>query len=166
MLNRISALLEDADTVNGRTIKQIAASAKVLDEEVLRPLDRPFHAQGGIAVLKGNLAPKGSVVKQAAVNVENMAQMCRVGRHLGEWLASPAARHTCHGLGTAHASHRYSRNAMRSRYRNYSTQNKFLLTRFVTTKVGIFYRIEKILGQKVSRIEGKSLSLSFKRQSK
>ena len=72
VLNRISALLEDADTVNGRTIKQIAASAKVLDEEVLRPLDRPFHAQGGIAVLKGNLAPKGSVVKQAAVSEKMM----------------------------------------------------------------------------------------------
>ena len=72
VLNRISGLLEDADTVNGRSIREIAASAKVLDDEVLRPLDRPFHQQGGIAVLKGNLAPKGSVIKQAAVSEKMM----------------------------------------------------------------------------------------------
>ena len=72
VLNRISGLLEDADTVNGRSIREIAASAKVLDEEILRPLDRPFHRQGGIAVLKGNLAPKGSVIKQAAVSEKMM----------------------------------------------------------------------------------------------
>ena len=72
VLNRISGLLEDADTVNGRSIREIAASAKVLDEEILRPLDRPFHQQGGIAVLKGNLAPKGSVIKQAAVSEKMM----------------------------------------------------------------------------------------------
>ncbi len=72
VLNRISGLLEDADTVNGRSIKEIAASAKVLDDEILRPLDRPFHVQGGIAVLKGNLAPKGSVIKQAAVSEKMM----------------------------------------------------------------------------------------------
>ena len=72
VLNRISGLLEDADTVNGRSIREIAVSAKVLDEEILRPLDRPFHQQGGIAVLKGNLAPKGSVIKQAAVSEKMM----------------------------------------------------------------------------------------------
>ena len=72
VLNRISGLLEDADTVNGRSIREIAASVKVLDEEILRPLDRPFHQQGGIAVLKGNLAPKGSVIKQAAVSEKMM----------------------------------------------------------------------------------------------
>ena len=72
VLNRIFGLLEDADTVNGRSIREIAASAKVLDEEILRPLDRPFHQQGGIAVLKGNLAPKGSVIKQAAVSEKMM----------------------------------------------------------------------------------------------
>lgn len=72
VLNRISGIIEDAPTVNGRSVKEIATSAKVLDEEVLRPLDKPFHAQGGIAVLKGNLAPKGSVIKQAAVSEKMM----------------------------------------------------------------------------------------------
>ncbi len=72
VLNRIKDKLEDAKTVNGRSIKEIAASAKVMDGEIIRPLDRPFHQQGGIAVLKGNLAPKGSVIKQAAVSEKMM----------------------------------------------------------------------------------------------
>ena len=72
VLNRIKDKLEDARTVNGRSIKEIAASAKVIDGEIIRPLDRPFHQQGGIAVLKGNLAPKGSVIKQAAVSEKMM----------------------------------------------------------------------------------------------
>jgi dihydroxy-acid dehydratase len=41
---------------------------KVLDPEVIRPLSNPYHAQGGIAILKGNLAPDGGVVKQSAVD--------------------------------------------------------------------------------------------------
>jgi dihydroxy-acid dehydratase len=43
------------------------APVKVLDENVIRPLGHPYHAQGGIAILKGNLAPDGGVVKQSAV---------------------------------------------------------------------------------------------------
>ena len=72
VLNRIKDKLEDAKTVSGRSIKEIAASAKVADGEIIRPLDKPFHKQGGIAVLKGNLAPKGSVIKQAAVSEKMM----------------------------------------------------------------------------------------------
>ncbi|HZE21277.1 MAG TPA: dihydroxy-acid dehydratase [Desulfobaccales bacterium] len=41
---------------------------KVLDENVIRPLDNPYHTQGGIAILRGNLAPDGAVVKQSAVD--------------------------------------------------------------------------------------------------
>ena len=57
-------------TVTGRTVAENVASRKVRDDEVIRPLDRPYHAQGGLAVLKGNLAPLGSVVKQSAVAEE------------------------------------------------------------------------------------------------
>jgi dihydroxy-acid dehydratase len=57
----------DAPTVDGRTIGEIGRSASVLLDDVLHPLDAPIAAQGGIAVLRGNLAPRGAVVKQSAV---------------------------------------------------------------------------------------------------
>jgi dihydroxy-acid dehydratase len=72
VLNRLINSIEDAHTVNGKGVLQIAKEAKVLDDNVLRPLDNPFHKQGGIAILKGNLAPQGSVVKQAAVSEKMM----------------------------------------------------------------------------------------------
>lgn len=72
MLNRLRSELSDEMTVNGVSIKDIARRAIVHDQEVIRPMDRPFHAEGGIAVLYGNLAPLGSVVKQAAVSPEMM----------------------------------------------------------------------------------------------
>jgi len=68
VLNRLKDFLEDAPTVSGPGILEIASAAKSLDEEVLRPLDRPYHEEGGIAVLRGNLAPGGSVIKQSAVS--------------------------------------------------------------------------------------------------
>jgi len=64
--------LNDNITVSGRTIREIASDAKVYNKEVLRPLDRPFHKEGGIAILKGNLAPDGSVIKQTAVSEKMM----------------------------------------------------------------------------------------------
>jgi dihydroxy-acid dehydratase len=54
--------------VSGKTTHEIADEAKVLDPEVIRPMTKPFHKEGGIAVLKGNLAPEGAVVKQSAVS--------------------------------------------------------------------------------------------------
>lgn len=67
VLNRLKDKLRDTKTVNGRSIKQIAKESKVLDEEVIRPLNNPYHKEGGIAVLKGNIA-NSSVIKQTAVN--------------------------------------------------------------------------------------------------
>jgi dihydroxy-acid dehydratase len=55
-------------TVSGQTVAQIAASAPPPDGDVLRPLDSPLNAEGGIAILKGSLAPRGAVVKQSAVH--------------------------------------------------------------------------------------------------
>jgi dihydroxy-acid dehydratase len=54
-------------TVTGATVADNLAAVSVLDPEVIRPMSRPYHAQGGIAILWGNLAPQGAVVKQAAV---------------------------------------------------------------------------------------------------
>jgi dihydroxy-acid dehydratase len=55
-------------TVTGRTVGENAAQAEVFDEEVIRPLTAPFHPYGGIAVLKGSLAPAGAVIKQVALD--------------------------------------------------------------------------------------------------
>lgn len=62
----------DCPTVTGRKVSENIASAWVKDEEVIRPLDRPYHEKGGLAILRGSLAPDGSVVKQAAVAPEMM----------------------------------------------------------------------------------------------
>ncbi len=57
----------DAKTVTGRTLGETIASAKVLDPEVIHPLEQAYSPRGGLAVLFGNLAPKGAVVKAAGV---------------------------------------------------------------------------------------------------
>ena len=70
---------KDCLTVTGRTIGENLEDlkAKVLDNEVIRPIDNPHSNQGGIAILRGNLAQDGCVVKQSAVSPE---MMCRKGR--------------------------------------------------------------------------------------
>jgi len=64
-------------TVTGRTVADNLAKARVLDPEVIRDLKNPYHTQGGIAILHGNLAPEGAVVKQSAVDA---AMLRREGR--------------------------------------------------------------------------------------
>jgi len=57
----------DAVTVTGRSVWENIRDAVIYDWKVIRPLDNPIHKQGGIAVLKGNLAPNGAVLKVTAV---------------------------------------------------------------------------------------------------
>ena len=59
-------------TVSGKTIGECIEGAVNRDPQVIRPLDNPYSATGGLAVLKGNLAPDGSVVKRSAVVEEMM----------------------------------------------------------------------------------------------
>jgi dihydroxy-acid dehydratase len=67
MLQRIrSHLHTDAMTVNGRTLGENISSAEVFDDDVIRPLDNPIYAEGALAVLRGNLAPDGVVIKPSA----------------------------------------------------------------------------------------------------
>ena len=66
-------------TVNGRTLGQNIAEAQVLDPEVIRPLSRPVSTAGALAVLKGNLAPHGAVIKPSAASP---ALMQHTGRAL------------------------------------------------------------------------------------
>jgi dihydroxy-acid dehydratase len=60
-------------TVTGQTLGRNLQAAAVRDEEIVRPFARPIHDRGGIAILYGNLAPDGAVVKQVAV-AEGMRQ--------------------------------------------------------------------------------------------
>ena len=70
ILNRLKNRLTPADTING-PIQVIAEAGAVLNADVIRPVHDPFHEEGGIAVLKGNLA-HSSVVKQTAVSPDMM----------------------------------------------------------------------------------------------
>lgn len=66
----------DALTVTGKTVGDNLRelSAHVADYEIVRPVDRPYNNEGGIAILKGSLAPEGAVVKQSAVAPEMMVR--------------------------------------------------------------------------------------------
>ena len=69
-LAKLGRLHLDCKTVTGKTVGENIAGRAVLNSEVIRPVDNPFRKEGGIAVLKGNLAPEGSVVKRSAVAPE------------------------------------------------------------------------------------------------
>ena len=69
VLNRLRNFIREGMTVNGRPISAIADAGRVLNEDVIRPLENPYHFQGGIAVLKGNIAAS-AVIKQTAVDAD------------------------------------------------------------------------------------------------
>ena len=68
----IGLLNTDCMTVTGKTVGENIKNAVNKDPEVIRPVDNPYSKTGGLAVLKGNLAPDGSVVKRSAVVEEMM----------------------------------------------------------------------------------------------
>jgi dihydroxy-acid dehydratase len=77
LLARLGDLLDlEAVTVNGRTLGENVAGSKVFNDEVIRPLDRPLVAGDSLAVLRGNLAPNGAVIKPPAAEA-------RLHRHRG-----------------------------------------------------------------------------------
>jgi dihydroxy-acid dehydratase len=82
LLSRLAeagALHADALTVTGQTIGEVAAAAtEAPGQEVVRPLERPLKAEGGLAILKGNLAPEGAVVKLAGTERTQQTGPARV----------------------------------------------------------------------------------------
>ena len=72
-LSRQGLIKKDVLTVTGKTMGENLTGVTVADPEVIRPLEKPYHKEGGIAILKGNLAPDGAVVKQAAVAEKMLA---------------------------------------------------------------------------------------------
>jgi dihydroxy-acid dehydratase len=73
VMNELKALLNlKQPTVSLRTVGENIKNAQVTDPNVIRPLDNPVHKEGGIAILTGNLAPKGAVIKSAGVSEKMM----------------------------------------------------------------------------------------------
>ncbi len=68
VMKRLRNKIRDNITVSGKSIFAIADSAQIHDEDVIRHLSKAYHKEGGIAILRGNLAPDGAVVKQSAVS--------------------------------------------------------------------------------------------------
>lgn len=67
VLKRLEHLLDDAPTVSGRSILEIAKNARIADPGVIRSTDAPVSPAGGLKIVRGTLAPDGAVVKCAAV---------------------------------------------------------------------------------------------------
>ncbi|HYA11669.1 MAG TPA: dihydroxy-acid dehydratase, partial [Thermodesulfovibrionales bacterium] len=68
VLKRLRDRIHDNITVSGKGTFAVADSAEIHDADVIRPLNKAYHKEGGIAILRGNLAPDGAVVKQSAVS--------------------------------------------------------------------------------------------------
>ena len=78
-LQQAGLLHEQQPTVTGRTIgEEAAAATETAGQEVVRPLDRPIKPTGGLAILKGNLAPDGAVVKVAGSSLQHHRGPARV----------------------------------------------------------------------------------------
>jgi dihydroxy-acid dehydratase len=72
-ISKLGVLHTDLITCTGKTLGENIKGHEILDTDVIRPIDNPYSARGGIAVLKGNLAPDGGVVKRSAVSPEMMS---------------------------------------------------------------------------------------------
>jgi dihydroxy-acid dehydratase len=70
ILKRLKKQLNNCPTTSGKKTYAIADAAKVYSDELIRPVDRAYHAEGGIAILRGNLCPESAVIKQSAVSAQ------------------------------------------------------------------------------------------------
>jgi L-arabonate dehydrase len=69
VMREIASLLQlDALTANGKTLGENLSRAACFSREVIKPLNQPLYPQGGIVILRGNLAPQGAVIKQSAAS--------------------------------------------------------------------------------------------------
>ena len=72
VMKSLKSLLNNTMTVSGETINQITKKAVIFNDDVIRPIKKAYHKEGGIFILKGNLAPEGAVVKQSAISKKNL----------------------------------------------------------------------------------------------
>ncbi|WP_299392836.1 dihydroxy-acid dehydratase [uncultured Desulfovibrio sp.] len=85
-LDKIGLIRKNCMTVTGKTVGENLAErhARILDEDVIHPIDKAYSKEGGIAILRGSLAPNGAVVKQSAVAPEMMCRDVRARVFDGE----------------------------------------------------------------------------------
>jgi len=67
-LTKLKLINEDSLTVTGKTVGENLSGVGIVNPEVIRPFEKAYHKEGGLSILRGNLAPDGAVVKQAAVD--------------------------------------------------------------------------------------------------
>ncbi len=106
-LDKLGLIHKDCMTVTGKTVGENIAGCENKNPEVIRPIDNPYTPTGGLAVLKGNLAPDGSVVKRSAVvaemlvhegpasifeSDEDATNAIKTGRSIREMLSSSVTR--------------------------------------------------------------------------
>jgi dihydroxy-acid dehydratase len=72
VMKRLGSSIKDNPTVSGLRVKRILKDVDYIGSDVIRPITKPFHKEGGIAVLTGNIAPYGAVVKQSGVSPKMM----------------------------------------------------------------------------------------------
>lgn len=71
-MRQLRQMLLNMPTLSGRLISQIAAEAEIYNDDVIRSPKNPYHKEGGIFILHGNIAPDGAVVKQSAVSSKTL----------------------------------------------------------------------------------------------
>lgn len=91
-LSRIQDLLHlECLTVTGKTLRRNIARAKILDPQVIRPLESAYSPEGGLFILRGNLAPDGAVIKTAGVDPKML-------QHEGPAIVFESQEEACEGI--------------------------------------------------------------------
>jgi len=91
-ISKVRGLLQlDCPTVTGKTLRRNISRAKIHDHEVIRPIENAYSATGGLAILYGNLAPEGAVVKTAGVHPDLMV-------HTGPAVIFESQEEACEGI--------------------------------------------------------------------
>jgi len=91
-INKVPNLLNvDCLTVTGKTLGEVIAGAEIKEPEVIHPLDKAYSKRGGLVILTGNLAPKGSVVKTAGVTAQMLT-------HTGPAVIFESQEEACEGI--------------------------------------------------------------------
>ncbi|MBI5183024.1 MAG: dihydroxy-acid dehydratase, partial [Nitrospinae bacterium] len=72
VIKNLGDKINDIITISGKSMREISDQAEVVDNDIIRSISNPYNKEGGIAILRGGLAPDGAVVKQSAVSKDMM----------------------------------------------------------------------------------------------